>query len=150
MAISQEAAIKQIAALVRSITGLRAVYSSADSDANALPAALNGPFPCAIVYPGDDIEYILTQPHHRHTYQVTVQLYQTGQDVGQRAVSVQPFIGLVLAKLALNVTGSFWNSCVYERSSGLSRLEYAGLEYTGFELTLKVSEEAVISAAAGV
>lgn len=150
MAISMTAAINAIADLVRTVDGVEACYSAGEIGAEGMPQALVGPFPCALVYPGADTLYVLTAPHHRHSYEVIVQVYAAGPDMGVAAYSALPIVDAVIEKMLQNVTlNGVVNSCVYQRQSGLSRLEYAGADYTGYELVFDVSEEAAITVAAG-
>jgi len=152
MALSMSTTVTQVAALIREITGMQAVYSAASTDGYSIPMALNGPFPCVIVTPGPDSGsgYILSAAEHRHTYEVRAQFFEASEDVGQAAASALPFVDLFLSKFAANVTlGGRANSCRVVRQSGLIGLNYAGVDYTGYEITFEVSEQASVTAAPG-
>lgn len=151
MTLSMTAAVNAIATLVRDTDGIAAAYSAGEMNQNAIPQALNGPFPCALVFPGQDTSpYILVQGQHRHTYEVTVQVFMSNQDMGSRMVALAPLTDALLEQFIGHVQlGGAVNSCLYRRQSGLVRLEYGGNEYTGVEITLEVSEQATALPASG-
>ncbi|HXG36522.1 MAG TPA: hypothetical protein VNL15_06110 [Dehalococcoidia bacterium] len=143
------AVIAQIRDLVDEVTDMERVYAPSETDSNAIPLALNE-FPCALVFPGPTLEYILSNGGHRHIYQVKVQVIEGSALVSERAASVLPFVDRIIEKFAVNVTlGSRANSCIFETQSGFVGLEYGGIDYLGYEITLRVSEQAAASPAIG-
>ncbi len=149
MALSTATVIGQIRDLVAEVTDMERVYAASETDVNAIPPAINE-YPAALVYPGATDVYMIGQGAHRHTYDVNIQVLQGGADVGTRAATVLPFVDRIIEKFAVNVTlGNRANSCVFSRSSGFSTLEYAGIAYLGYEITLSVSEQASASPAGG-
>lgn len=141
MAFSMTAAVAQVRVLVDELTGMTRVYAASENDANAIPMALNE-FPCAMVLPGQTLDYKLMKPHHRHSYEIKVQIFESGPDIGQRVNTVLPFVDLFIDKFRSNVAlGMRVNSCLFDRQTGLIGLEYGGIEYSGYELVLRVSEE---------
>ena len=150
MALSMTAVIAQVRDLIAEVTGMKRVFAASETDENRIPGALNE-FPCAIVLPGPSAgDYILSAGQQRHTYEVKVQVFEAGADMGSRAAAVLPFVDLIIAKFEVNVTlGSRANHCIFRRQSGMVGLEYAGVTYTGYEITLEVSEQAVAAPAIG-
>lgn len=150
MALSMATAIAQVAALVRQVTGMERVYSEADSDENAIPSALSE-FPCALVYSGPDTApYILSTGQHRHSYEVWIDLFQGGGDVGERVSSILPFTDLLIEKFVGNVAlGGRVNSCLYRGQDGLAAMEWSGASYTGRRIKLEISEQATATPAFG-
>ena len=149
MALSQSTVLAQIRDLVATVTGMVRVYAAGETDENAIPASIQE-WPAALVIPGPTLEYILSPVQHRHTYEVTVQVLEAGGDIGERVTDVLPFVDRIIELFAGNVTlGNRANYCIFKRSSGLSGLEYGNIEYTGYEITLEVSEQATATAATG-
>jgi len=151
MALSISTTLAQIRDLVDQVTGMERVYAPSETDANAIPPALNE-LPCAMVLPGPTTGsgYILVSGNHRHTYEVKIQVFEGGGDIGSRAASVLPFVDLILEKFVANVTlGNRVNSCVVKGHGGLVGLEYGGIVYTGYEITLEISEQASATVATG-
>lgn len=147
MTLSMVTVIGQIRALVAQVTGMERVYAASETDANGIPAALNE-FPCAMVLPGPTTEFITLTG--RHNYEVKVQVFEAGADMTGRTATVLPFVDLLIAKFVANVTlGGRANSCVFARDSGMVGLEYGGKTYTGYEITLVVSEQSPVTPAAG-
>lgn len=149
MPLSQSDVITSIAGLVREISGIERVFDAASTEEHALPPAINE-FPAVIVMPGQTIEYILTSAQQRHAYEVKLLVFcRQGSDIGQGAAQAMPLVDAILEKFAVNVGGSWANSCVMSGCSGLGGLEYAAVDYLGWEITLRVSEQAAVTAAKG-
>lgn len=150
MALSISTVIAQIRDLVATVTSMERVYSPSETDENAVPAAFNE-LPCALVLPGPTVgEYILQTGGQRHTYEVKVQVFEAGGDIGSRVNNVLPFVDRIISKFEANVTlGNRANSCVFRRHSGIVGLEYGGVTYSGYEITLEVSEYAPATPAVG-
>ena len=147
MALSQSTVLTQIRDLVASVTGMVRVYAAGETDENAIPASIQE-WPAALIIPGPTLEFVTLT--NRHTYEVTVQVLEAGGDLGERVTTVLPFVDRIIALFHQNVTlGARANSCVFKRSSGLVGLEYGGIPYTGYEITLEVSEQATGTPAAG-
>lgn len=149
MALSQTTVLAQIRDLVDEVTGMERVYSPSETDENAIPAAFPE-LPCAMVLPGPTLEFVTTTG--RHTYEVKVQVFEAGGDIGSRVNSVLEFVDLIIAKFVVNVTlGNRANSCVFKRSSGLIGLEYGtpAIIYSGYEITLEISEQSYTTPATG-
>ena len=103
-----------------------------------------------MVIPGPTAQYILMMGQHRHTYDVKIQVFEGGGDIGSRVNTVLPFVDLIIEKFAVNVTlGNRANSCLFKACGGLVGLEYGGITYTGYEITLEVSEQATAAPAIG-
>jgi len=125
------------------------VYAPSETDGNRLPVALND-LPCAIVLPGPTQQYILSSGQHRHTYFVRVNIYEVlGADVGDAANAILPMADRMIEKFAVNVgladadgSDPRANSCLFESRSGFQELEYSGIPYIGYVITLRVSEQA--------
>ena len=150
MSLQQKTVMQQIRALVAECTGLERVYGAANEDANQYPeAALQ--FPCAFVVPGPTTDYMLSGGQHRHTYQVVVQLlHAPGMSVGQAYSALAGYTDLVIEKFASNVTlGNRANVCVFTSSSGMRLFDTGDISYPGIEITLRVSEQAAATPAAG-
>lgn len=149
MALSQTTVLTSIRSLIASTSGIQRAYSAGNADEHALPDALNE-FPAVIVIPGPTIEYLLRSGQHRHTYEVKVLVFaRQGGSLGQTAVQAAPLVDAIIEQFTGNVGGSWANSCVYRRSTGLASLEYAEIDYLGWELTLEVSEQASATTAKG-
>lgn len=149
MALSQATVLAQIRDLVAAVTGMVRVYAAGETDENAIPAALNE-LPCAMVIPGPTVQYILMMGQHRHTYDVKIQVFEGGGDIGSRVNTVLPFVDAIIEKFAVNVTlGNRANSCLFKANGGLVGLEYGVVTYTGYEITLEVSEQATAAPATG-
>ena len=146
MAISMVAALALIRDQIATITSISSVYSAGDTDTGAIPEALND-LPAAIIYPGPDTEpYELVNGWHTHTYEVAVQLFEQGVDTGERAASLAPMVDRIIEAMALGVKlGGSVTYCLFRRSSGFVTLEYGGVEYLGYEVTLEVKESALVS-----
>src|SRR3990172_8938814 len=135
MAFSQSTVMAQIRDLVATVTGMERVYAAGETDTNAIPAAFPE-LPCAMVIPGATVQYILMMGQHRHTYDVKIQVFEGGGDIGSRGNTVLPFVDLIIEKFAVNVTlGNRANSCLFKSNGGLVGLEYGGITYTGYEIT---------------
>lgn len=150
MAIDQAAALNKIRDLIAGVEGLRVVYSAASADAGTrIPMALNV-LPCAMVIPGETQQYILSAGQHRHTYEVMVQVFAAGADSGLASSVAAPMPDRIIGVLMENVAlGGLVNSCLFERSGGLRELEYGGGVYRGYEIWLRVSEQASAAPAYG-
>lgn len=149
MAISQTLVLSSMRTLIDEATGIERVYSAANNDQHAIPVAINE-FPTIVVTPGETLEYILTAPHHRHTYEVNVDVFcRAGGDTGQSAYQAMGIVEVLMEKFAVNVGGTWANSCVLLRNSGLATLEYNGIDYLGWRIAFRVSEAAAITAAKG-
>lgn len=149
MALSQQAVISKLRTRVAEVTGLARCYAASESDDNALPMALNE-LPAAIVAPGPTLAYELKGGQHDHTYEAHVQVFQGGADLGGRAATVMPFVDLLIEKFAVNVgLGTLVTYALFRRSSGLVGLNFAGIDYTGFELVFEIRETAASTPARG-
>lgn len=150
MSLSMTTTIAQIRDLVATVTGLERVYAPSETDGNRIPPAFNE-LPCALVLPGPSIEYILSMGQQRHTYEVRVQIFEApGGDVGDASNAVLPMVDRVIELFAGNVTlGARANSCVFARHGGFQGFEYGDLPYLGYEITLRVSEQATVTPAPG-
>lgn len=149
MSLDQAAVVAKVRDLMATVSGISAAYSAADSDDTRVPLGINAT-PAALVFPGPTIAYTLVSGQHRHTYEVSVQVLENGADAGIRDAVISVFpdrvLGVVLANVAL---GGLCNSFVFKRSGGLQVFEYGGYDYTGYELTFEVSEQASASPAYG-
>lgn len=150
MALSQSTTIAQVRDLVAEITAIKRIYAPSENDDNRLPAALNE-FPAVLVLPGPTLEYVLSAGQHRHTYEVKVSVFcNQGGDLGESAYQALPLVDAIIEKFTGNVTlGGRVNSNLFGKSSGFAALEYNGLEYIGWEITLRVSEQAAATPAVG-
>lgn len=149
MALDQVNVLSNIRALTAAVSGFERVYSASEDDENALPGAVSEP-PSALIIPGETIEYILSGGQHRHTYNVKILvLCNAAGDTGQTAKQAMPLVNALIEKFAVNVGGSWANSCVFSACSGFATIEYAAIEYLGWEITLRVSEQAAVTPAKG-
>lgn len=149
MALSTSTVLTNIRTLIDAVSDFARVYSASSNDANALPPAL-GEFPAVLVLPGDTVEYILSGGAHRHTYNVKVLVLcnQAGER-GAAAYQAIPLVDAILEKFAVNIGGTWANSCLLSSTSGFATIEYAGIDYLGWEITLRVSEQASATPAKG-
>lgn len=149
MALSTATVIGQIRTLVATVSGIKRVFAASETGDNAIPVAINE-LPAALIFPGATVVYHLESGGHRHTYDVKVQVVESGPDIGQRAATVLPFVDAIIELFAINVSlGARANSCVFKVSSGLTGLEYGGIFYTGYDITLEVSEQENVTPAPG-
>ena len=151
MAIDQTAVLEKFRLRMAEISGINAAYAASQSSpaAGGIPANIVD-FPCAIVLPGKTLAYIIDNGRHRHTYQVRVLVLVTGMDYSENAFNVAPMPDRVIEKFTGNVTlGGSANSSVFRDSSGLSTVEWAGVEYLGYEFIFEVSETAAATVATG-
>lgn len=150
MTLSQTNVIAQVRDLIDEATGFARIYASSETEEHAIPPALNE-YPSVIVIPGPTTDYKLTTGQQRHSYEVKVLVFcNEGGDLGQSAAQASPLVDAIIAKFEANVTlGARANYCLFSRSSGLVTLEYAGLEYLGWEIVLNTSEQAPASPAVG-
>lgn len=152
MALSMLTTIAQVRDLLDEVTGIERIFAPSENDGNKIPDAL-GEFPSVVVLPGPDTGsgYILSAGQHRHTYEVKVLVFcRQGGDLGESAYQALPLVDAIIEKFVGNVTlGGRANSCIFRRQSGFSTLEYAGIDYLGWEITLEVSEQASATPAAG-
>lgn len=154
MSLSQVAVIGRVRELIVpdfEAAGGRA-YGAGDGGQDAIPPALHE-FPAALVVPGETREYIGPQQGgQRHTYAVKILVLQggVGGDVGEAASAALPLVDTLIARFERNVTlGNRANSAIFERSSGFVTLTYAEIDYLGYEVTLRVSEQATAQPAIG-
>lgn len=151
MSLNMAAACSRIRELVAEVTGMERVFAASEDGEHGIPMALRE-FPAAIVFPGPDSAngYQHSAGWHRHTYEVQVHVY-AGTATTERIANVLPFVDRIIDKFAQNVTlGSRVNSCRYLRQSGLAVLGgFGGVEYTGYEITLEVSEQSEAATGAG-
>lgn len=149
MSIDQAAVVAKVRDLCATVNGINAAYSAADNDDTRIPAGLAAT-PAALVFPGPTVAYTLVQGQHRHTYEVTVQVLESGGDAGIRDAVVSVFPDRVLEVVLANVAlGGLCNSFVFKRSGGLQVFDYGGYDYTGYELVFEVSEQASATPAYG-
>lgn len=156
MALSQTAVVSQVRRLVAEVGGVAAAYAASERGEWGIPAALNefgeqGEV-CALVYPGATESYLLGQGAHRHTYEVVIQVFAAGGELGDRIADAMQYTDRLIEKFATNVAlggAGGTNSAVFSRCSGLIKLEYAGLSYSGIEVALRVSEQATATPAYG-
>lgn len=142
MALDRTAATRRVRELVAEITNMKRVYAPSENDENAFPAALKQ-FPCAIVRPGSLIRNVIgLGSGERRDYEIIIEIFESGPDIGSRAYSVLPFADLVCDKFMSNVAlGGRVNGCRIDRDSGFTGLEYAGADgYSGYQIFLAVSE----------
>lgn len=153
VSLSQATVIGQVRAIIAEAleaAGGRA-YGADDGGEDAIPPALHE-FPAALVLPGETREYVLMTGGQRHTYAVKILVLQGGMggDVGQAAYAALPLVDTLIARFEGNVTlGNRANSAIFERSSGFVTLTYAEIDYLGYEVTLRVSEQATAAPAVG-
>ena len=149
MALNMTQVVSSMRTLIDEVTGFERVFAASSSDQHSIPGAINE-FPTVVVYPGETIDYILTAGQHRHTYEVNVDVFcRAGGDTGASAAQAMGLVELVLEKFAVNIGGTWANSCLLIRNSGLATLEYNGIDYLGWRLTYRVSEQASVTAAKG-
>jgi len=151
MSLSMLTTVAQVRALVAEITEMARVFAASETDENRLPSGISE-FPCAVIYPGPDLGsgYILSAGQHRHTYEVIIDVFEAGADIGERAASVLPMVDRIIEKFSGNVTlGNRVNSCIYQGQGGFTGMTYGGGEYTGYRITLRVSEQASATPAIG-
>ncbi len=149
MPLSTSNVLTSIRSLIAATTGFTRVYGAANDDEHALPAAL-GEFPSVLVLPGELIEYILSGGQHRHTYNVHVLvLCNQAGETGQTAKQAIPLVDALIEKFSVNVGGTWANSCLLSGHSGFATIEYAGIDYLGWDITLRVSEQAAATPAKG-
>lgn len=117
-----------------------------------LPVAVSGAdLPCALVLPGRTIDYILQPGQHRHTYLVRVLVLLAGADFTETAFVGGPLPDRIIEKMVGNVTvGGAANSCLFQDSTGLVAIQWGGVEYLGYEMQWRVSEQASATPATGV
>ena len=150
MALSTSTVIAQIRDLVATVSGINRVYAVSETDENAIPPALNE-LPCAMVFYDTLIAYLLSAGQHRHTYQVRVDIFVSGGDIGARVVAALPMVDRTLELFALNVTlGNRCNSCRV-MSAVFTGFEYppGGPTYTGYRIIVEISEQASAAPATG-
>jgi hypothetical protein len=132
--------IGRIRDLIAEIPGINEVYAASDVGEDAIPDSLQN-FPAVIIYPGPDTGdgYVLNNSWQEHTYEVAVQIFESG---GERASSVLPYVDAIIEKFRQNVTlGARATYCVFSRQSGFATLAYGGMDYLGYEITLEVNEQ---------
>ncbi len=137
MALDQTTVLQTIRDKIAAVTGVSSVYDAGDVNTESIPMAL-ADLPAVLVYPGADITYDLVNGIHTHTYDVSVQVFESGMDAGERII--EAFVATV--KLGGAVASVVY--CLYRRSSGFATLEYGGREYIGYEITLEVMEQAQV------
>lgn len=152
MGISQTAVLEKFRQRMGELTGMVAAYAPSQSaeSSGGIPPVAALVTPCAIVLPGKTLEYILTQPRHRHTYEVRVLILVAGADYTENIGVAAPMPDRAIEQIVLNVTlGGTANSAVFRQSSGLGDIEWGGRDFIGYELTFEVSETASASAGTG-
>lgn len=148
MALNQAAVVAKIRDLLATVTGVTAAHSAADTGEEQLPMGLAASGVGVMVWPGGTAPggYILTNGGHRHTYEVIVQVLQAGPEPGARAAAVSVMPDRIIEKLVGNVAlGGVCNSCRFLGCSRLQVFDFGGTEFTGYEITLEVSEQAAAS-----
>ncbi len=146
--------IREIRSQVADVSELKAVYAASETGADGLPDALNV-FPVAVVLPGADVEYILHSGQHRHTYEVGVQVFEGSGDLTARSTTLLPLIDRLIEEFTSNVSlagsplGALVTYCLFRRQGGFEAIEYGGIPYLGYEITLEVSEEGAATPATG-
>jgi hypothetical protein len=139
---SQANTCNEIRAALLSLDGVKRVYSAGASGREGIPAALNE-LPAILVFPGRTRRYeARSQAHHRHEYEVVVQVLQAGGDMATRLATVLPMVDRIIERFTSHVTlGDSVNFCRFDRSEGLQDLEYAGVTYSGYQIFLLVGEQ---------
>lgn len=145
MALNEAAVLDQVRTIAAGVTGVVAAYSAAALGDNGLPESLNDEV-TALVFPGDTLEYLLSAAHHRHTYQVKVQLACTGGNVQERTAKAVPFRTRLIEAFTKWAGGAEWDSAVLVPPVQFVTSEYGGTPWAGWELTLRVSEQAITTA----
>ena len=148
MALDEAAVLNRIRAEAALIDGVVEAYSAAANDAHGLPEAINDDV-VAIVFPGDTVDYIPSAAAHRHTYNVVVQLLCAGGSAAERASKAVPFRVRFLEAFAGARATNQYNSAVFVPPVKFIEGSYAGAQYAGWELTLRVSEHALATSAHG-
>lgn len=155
MSLNAAGVIAEVASLVRECTGMERVFDASANGDDRLPLALNA-FPCALVFPGPGLPPLFTQPRVSRTYEVRILIVESGMDIGARGASVLPFVDRVIAKLVSNMKLAGGGSatatvikCLVDRDSGFIGIEYGGMDYLGYEITLRVEEQTTIDAQPG-
>lgn len=151
MALSQTTVLEKFRARMAEVSGVVAAYAPSQStpSAGGIPAGLSD-FPCALVLPGRSLDYIITNGRHRHTYEVRILLMVSGMDYSENVFNAAPMSDRVIEKMTGNVTvGGDANSVVFKESSGLSTVEWAAIDYLGYEFKFEISETAAATVATG-
>lgn len=152
MALSQTTVIERLRVLAATVTGIQAAYAPTVEapESGGIPPSASFTFPCAIMLPGRTIEYLLSNGRHRHTYEVRILVIAGAGMVPETAYVAAPMPDRFLELMVGNVTaGGRANSVVFREGTGMAGIEWGGIDYTGYELTLEVSETADATPATG-
>jgi hypothetical protein len=150
MAIDQATVLRAIVAVVADVAGIERVYGEAEEGDDALPlGAIETP--AVLVMTGRDVDYLLRQGQHRHTYAVRLLVLAGGADLGETAANVLPVRNRIIAAFAEQVTlAATVTYCAYRPApAGIVTIEWSGVEYVGHELELHISEQANITPTTG-
>lgn len=150
MALAQATVMAQIGTLLRLETSaFRRVYTQGTTDGNRIPG---GPpeTPCAVVMDNGTPDYLLTQPRHRHTYEVEVLCLVSGGDFGERMNALLAMKEAVMNRLYANVTlGGIVTKCLFRRSGPPDSELWSNTEFTAQSHFLEVEEHATANAQPG-
>lgn len=148
MALDEVAVLARIRSEVAKVTGIGAAYSAAATDEYGLPEALNDDV-AALVFPGDTLEYIRYSAAHRHTYDVSVQVLCCGGTVAERTAKAIPFRVRLLDAFCGVAAANQFNSAIFVPPLQFIEGNYGGAGYAGWEMTLRVSEQANVTVTHG-
>lgn len=151
MSLSMTDTCEKLAELIEGIEGTPNVYRPSTNGKRKLPDAVVA-LPAVLVIPDETIEYVLSNGMQRHTYEVKLLVMHRGGDSGFAAANVLPYLDRVIGRFEVNVKLGMPHvtSCVFVRQSGLVNINWGGIDYPGWSIFLRVSEEASASPAPGV
>lgn len=152
MALSQTTVIERLRVLAATVTGIQAAYAPTVEapESGGIPPSTSFTYPCVIILPGRTIEYLLVNGRHRHTYEVRVLVIAGAGLIPENAYVAAPMPDRFIELMPGNVTaGSRANYVLFKQCTGMAGIEWGGIDYTGFEITLEVSETASATLATG-
>lgn len=139
--------LAELATIADGISGMKYVHSAgatgkaSDGSPGALPEGISG-FPAAMLYPGEMIELVQGPGTEVHSYIVRLDVFMSqAGDFGTRNRDAIAFVDDLRSALRPELTmGSVASWGVLIVSWRYGSLEYAGEQFTGYAIELRVSE----------
>lgn len=137
--------IAEVFNVLDGVTELARVYAVGKTGDDAIPDVIGDQVPAAIVYPGESRKYEQgPSSGERHEYTLEIQVFVSGADTQNKLNTALPIFDAIRvafqAATALNDAGSL-NQVARLDSWRFGALTYAGETFTGWAITLFISED---------
>lgn len=146
--MSIKTACIETASILRTVTALKRVYSAGEEGVNGIPDALSDQVPSAIVYPGEMVNYEQGPSEaERHEYNLKIQVFVNGADTANKINNVIDVFDTI--KVAFQQATALNDISAAIRAARITSWRFGSLTYgsetfTGWEITLFVSEDSSV------